>query len=246
MAKHATIKHARRSVLGALFLCCFLLIGPVIFSGCQQNKADTDKNTTESVDAFDESTPSLVPLDANTNENCVEYVLVKGQPFCSTTSVSVNADDVPVVSDKDEKLNLSLVFDDRPWKAGWSKIDDAMTMIEYTVGDETVLNWHELITSQFYSGLHTKTTPKKFATMITQQIEEQGYNVETQAFVDTPTDYIFDFKVTAPEPMVQHEIQRIFSNDKGIYALHYVIKEPSMTDETRDAWITRLEKATVK
>ncbi len=235
-----------RSVFGVLFLCCVVLTSLMVLPGCKQNKTPTDKDMTESKSTLDEATPSLVPLDANNNENCIEYVMVKGQPFCTTTSVSVNADTPPVVSDEDEKLNLAPVFDDRAWKAGWSSDDDAMTMIEYTVDDETVLNWDDLITSQFYSGLHTKTTPKEFATMITQQIKQQGYSVETQAFVDTPTEYIFDFKVAAPEAMAQHEIQRIFSNDRGIYALHYVIKEPSMTNETRDAWITRLEKATVK
>lgn len=54
--------------------------------------------------------------------------------------------------------DLNPVFDKRQWVLGWSKNNKTSKDIfeEYVLRGETVDNWSELVTIQFFNGLNTK------------------------------------------------------------------------------------------
>ena len=53
-------------------------------------------------------------------------------------------------------------FDHRHWQLGWSRNNGEAIFEEYVLEGETVENWSELITIQFYPGLEKQTNPDIF------------------------------------------------------------------------------------
>lgn len=184
---------------------------------------------------------SLIKVNSDTKEKCVEYYNYDGEMYCSTTPQSSKPAD-PVVKDYEK---LKITFDDRPWKIGWGEKNDIIQTVEYVTGDDTVDNWHELITSQFLPGAQNKVTPKEWALNAIQQIKDMGFNPVVKFIKDTPDQVIYEWRIVEPAAHQQDELQMITKDDNGLYVLHYVVKKPDMGEEERSKWIKNLENSVI-
>lgn len=157
-------------------------------------------------------------------------------------------------TDTSERLKFSL--DGRDWKKGWSKKTDTMYMIEYVVDDQTVHDWHELVTYQFFPDAQLKVNAEQLKKIFLDDMRERIPSLEVNDISSDPNDEIFEWTMrevpnhTAQDAeeernawVPQHEIDRILVGKNGIYFLHYAIKDPDISDKKREQWIDILKQA---
>lgn len=111
---------------------------------------------------------------------------------------------------------------------------------------ESIENWNELITSQFFPGLEQKVTPKEFADSFVERLKSAGYKPIVHFFKATPTQVIFEYRIEQPKNQAQDEIVMLTYDNKGLYMLHYVVKKADMGQDNRKKWVNNLEKSSIK
>lgn len=111
------------------------------------------------------------------------------------------------------------------------------------MGDD-INYWHELVTSQFFPNL--EISPKEFADKFIEKIKSLGLNPIITFHRNTPDQVIFEFRIEAPSNQAQDELQMISKGKDGLYILHYVIKEPSMSKKQRETWLKNLSQSSIK
>jgi hypothetical protein len=184
----------------------------------------------------------LIKYTPENNAKCVEYYNYQGELYCSTTALNTQPVD-PHIKDLEK---LKIMFDDRPWQAAWGKQTPLITTIEYIPFGANIDQWHELITSQFFPGLQQKMTPTQLAHLIINRSNDLGLNLIVTFIEESPQRVIFEFRVEKPENQKQDELQMITTNSKGLYVLHYVIKESDMGKVNREKWIQNLKNTKIK
>ncbi|KTD21245.1 hypothetical protein [Legionella londiniensis] len=184
----------------------------------------------------------LIKVTKENNPDCVEFYTYKGELYCSTTPIETDAIEVNIL--QDERQNI--VFDTRVWKAAWGKKSEQFTTIEYVPENENIHNWHELITSQFIPGIQDQITPIQFVESEIEQLKASGLTLKTAIIKQSPDEVIFEFRVTAPQNLIQHELQKVSKGKDGLYILHYVIKEKNMGKDKRNKWIKNLKESSIK
>lgn len=184
----------------------------------------------------------LVKITPENKAKCVEYYHYKGELYCST----VAQDSQPIDARLKDEEKLDIVFDDRPWQMVWGKQTPEMTTIEYVPNGDNINDWHELVTSQFFPGLQDKITPLQYAELIIQKIKDAGYRSIIKFFQKSNDQVIFEFRIESPDNQKQDELQMIRSDDKGIYVLHYVIKNADMGQKNRETWLQNLKDSKIK
>ena len=186
--------------------------------------------------------PGLVEVTAKNKPNCVEYYSVNGKSYCSTKALSHSNGGVTQFNYD----RVKVAFDQRSWVPAWGKNGPDMVTVEYVVKGDDINSWDELITSQYMPGAQNRTTPSEFANRVMQGLKQQVPGVKTTVLESSPKEVIFEFKIDQPKAMAQHEVQRAFWKDDGIYVVHYVIKKPDMGTAAKTAWVSRLKQATPK
>jgi hypothetical protein len=184
----------------------------------------------------------LIKVTSDNNAKCVEYYSRQNELFCSTTALQSQSIDPKLL--QHEKLNI--MFDDRYWQAAWGKNEPNITTIEYVPNGESINNWNELITSQFFPGLQEKVTPKQFAERILENLKSSGYNPIVTFHEDTSNQVIFEFRIDKPANQIQDELQMVTKDKNGLYVLHYVIKKSDMGKTDREKWVKNLKNSTIK
>ena len=197
----------------------------------------------QNVEAATMDPASLVKVSGNNNPKCVEYYIYKGETYCNTTSQSTAHPD-PKIKNYEK---LKLIFDDRAWFASWGEKNDKITTVEYLPSGGDIKNWYELVTTQFIPGIQDNVTPKQFADLTIAELKKINSIKYTTNFIDTtPDTVIFEFKVTAPDNLKQHELQKITKGSDGMYVEHYAIKVPDMDKANRDKWLNILRSTKIK
>lgn len=191
--------------------------------------------TLPSFAAIDKS--KLIKVKGNKNVNCVEYFTIKGEVYCSTTSLSDITPD-PNIKDYEKQY---IQFDNRAWQPVWSQQDKRSVKIEYLPEGDKLDNWHEMITSRFYPGLQNKITPMELASKQIEQLNKQSHDPFVNIITSDPTYVIYEFQITQPKNEAQSEIVKITAGKNGLYILRYSIKVPKMTDKTHEDWTKNMK-----
>ncbi|WP_131781387.1 hypothetical protein [Legionella gresilensis] len=186
----------------------------------------------------------LIKVNNENNPQCVEYYNYKGDTYCSTKRLQTNDASITDAIRNSEQQNI--VFDSRVWQAAWGKQDNTITTIEYLPAGDNIDNWKELITTQFIPNGQKPITPKDYLELILNNFKQTGLNPKITIWEQTPKQIIFEFKVTSPANLEQNELQKITETPKGLYLLHYVIKQPDMGQDNRQHWLNNLKASTIK
>ncbi|RUQ81019.1 hypothetical protein [Legionella septentrionalis] len=188
------------------------------------------------------SLKDLIKVSKENNPRCVEYYNYAGQVYCSTKALSTGAIDVDVLTDEKQDI----LFDSRTWRAAWGKKTDAVVTIEYIPAEGKIMEWRELVTSQFIPGIQDSITPIDFANSVIENLQNSGLSPKITFHQKTPEQVIFEFSIASPENLKQDELQKITKGKDGFYVLHYVIKETDMGDEIRNQWLQNLKDSQIK
>jgi len=135
----------------------------------------------------------------------------------------------------------SPVFDDRPWKLGWSRNQEGAVYEEYVLDGETVENWSELVTIQFFPGLNKKMSPDAFEARQKADLSSVCPSLNWESIYQSEDERIWKWNITGclgqPD---QAEIARLKKTDEGFHIWHYAIKKSSILPEKERIWLEKL------
>lgn len=184
----------------------------------------------------------LIKVTPENNPKCVEFFTYKSEMYCSNTPLLREKID-PHIKDFETQ---NIAFDDRPWAFAWGKKADYMTSVEYVPNGDDINNWHELVTSEFIPDAQDRVTPRQFSDFTVEQLKKSGFTPIITYHKDTPNQVILEYRIKSPGNLALDELQIITKGKRGMYIVHYVIKEADMQKANRDKWIDLLQKSTIK
>jgi len=118
------------------------------------------------------------------------------------------------------------VFDDRQWSLSWSNNkDDGTIFEEYTVGDEKVENWSELISIQFFPGLNKNVNLDVYEASTKINLTRACPGIIWNSHYQQEFERMWSWSIiNCPGQKDQSEIARAVTTDKGIHVFHYAVK----------------------
>lgn len=139
-----------------------------------------------------------------------------------------------------EKVNP--VFDDRSWKLGWSQNKEGAAYEEYILNGETVENWSELVTVQFFPGLNKSTNPDIFEANQKMNLSFVCPSVKWESLYQSADERIWKWSITGCQGQPdQSEIARLKRTDEGFHIWHYAIKKSPIPSEKEKTWLDKLK-----
>jgi hypothetical protein len=137
---------------------------------------------------------------------------------------------------------LGLKFDDRKWTVGWSQTNVHSRTREWVVPGESVENWHELITDEIFYGLNEQVSPTEFMDQFIASLKKVSRTATYQVINKDDQSVMFEWKTAQendkhPKIDAQYELDRIITGKRGIYFIHYAIKDPNISQDNRLRWI---------
>jgi hypothetical protein len=187
--------------------------------------------------------PGLEPLRVgDRSQTCLGYRSVQGKTFCIT-----RPDSTPVelgLASVYEPMNL--YFDNRQWEIGWWNQKTRQPLFHYVLKGQTVNNWSELLTVQFYpKPAPDRINLKKLAYEQTMFLQRLGFQPHLQLIAESPNDILYEFQVEGAGSQNEQSLIRIIRGEKGIYQVNYDSR-PTMSRKHRTTWIQLLSQATIK
>ncbi|WPY01277.1 hypothetical protein Trichorick_01186 [Candidatus Trichorickettsia mobilis] len=144
------------------------------------------------------------------------------------------------------------VFDDRKWMLAWSKFQNSSgtgkpVFDEYVISGETVDNWSELVTVQFFPGLNKDINLDVFEAQNKASLTAVCPNVDWQSLYQKPNErmWLFTSKDCSGQPD-QSELAKVVKTDEGIHFFHYAIKKAPMPELTKETWKQNLISIQIK
>jgi len=145
-----------------------------------------------------------------------------------------------------ESIKLNFALDERDWEVGWQNKTDDMYILEFVIKGQTVDNWKELITFEFFPGLQRSINCTQFAEGFVQHLKQSEPNTRVTVLYSKPNDALIEWVVTgSTKNPCQDELDRFLLGKQGIHMVHYVKKTKSLTEAERNKWIKFLESATL-
>lgn len=139
------------------------------------------------------------------------------------------------------------VFDGRQWELGWSQNKNAagtgqLVFDEYVLKGETVENWSELVTIQFFPGLNQQTNLDVFEGSLKNNIMNVCPAAVWDSFEQQKNERYWQFTVTNCKGQPnQSELVRAVKTNEGIHLFHYAIKKAPMPEDVRKTWLSNLK-----
>lgn len=140
------------------------------------------------------------------------------------------------------------VFDNREWELGWTIEQEAnapkngQIYEEYVLKGETVQNWSELVTIQFFPDLNKKTTLENFEALNKKELSKTCPSVKWRSLSNTEDERIWEWDVKDCKAAAdQSDLTRIVKTDKGVFVFHYGIKKSPMPEDKKKEWEKNLK-----
>jgi hypothetical protein len=138
---------------------------------------------------------------------------------------------------------LKLDFEKPGWRIGFQQSASTGFIIEFVTGEETVKNWTELLTVQFFPNLK-HLSPRQYAEFIEKHYRETyGDKGKVNILRITDGDALVEYRV-AGQPGIQdeHTLTRVIKGKSSLILVHYGAK-PVMNDGKKAAGLKTIEAA---
>ncbi len=129
----------------------------------------------------------------------------------------------------------SLELDPQSWKLGYEATDDSMSLYEYTLNNETVDNWTELVTIHYSPPLQI-TLARYFNQCLTflRHLSSE-YPLNTRIISSSKTSLFFEWWINEGS-LAQHEWCSIISAPDALFLVRYTTKKLDKVEEIRPLW----------
>lgn len=145
-----------------------------------------------------------------------------------------------------ESIKVNFALDDKQWDLGWSNKSEDVYILEFVPKGQTVENWKELITFEFYPGLQKKINCSQFANGFLQRLTTDEPKVRVMSYLDKPDNAIFEWVLNGSAKNAdQDELDRCIFGKQGLHMVHYVKKTKSLSLAERTKWRKFLDSATL-
>lgn len=145
-----------------------------------------------------------------------------------------------------QKINFAI--DERQWKLDYYDETQGNFIAEFVLSGETVENWSELYSLQYFEGNMQQLSKEKYTELFQQSLDQtvQGDFMFNILEKDTHSIY-YEFTV-ANDPIqdTQHEVGRIFAYGNDLYIARYTIIGDPLETSIRDQWVERLKDVTIQ
>ena len=136
------------------------------------------------------------------------------------------------------------VFDNKQWQLSVNKNHDNLRHEVYTLKNESVSNWSELITMQFIPDVKDALIfTKKFKKNLKQQCPKVKFDYMTNK--QNPNILVWEYVVTqCPGYKPKLEIAKLtLIPNKGLHIFHYATLKTNLSNEEFNDWLVRLFEA---
>lgn len=146
------------------------------------------------------------------------------------------------------RQRLDVQHDGRDWQINHRQIDRANEHIEYTLPDESVQSWRELLSAQRMIGLGGgHVTLKQLATGMKQSFLSRVPDGQWRLISSREDEITYEFIVPESSPHGrQHEVARVVRGEYDIHRVAYVRKGKPMSDGQRAQWLAVLGRSQLK
>lgn len=184
-----------------------------------------------------------------------EYLGVEKNNKNEESDTEGQIDQEPDEREKSVLVDIKLPFlkEEKGWEVGYSNLAENNIMFEFVHNGETVQNWTELATVSFYSYQSTVfPSADAYAKEVMENVEKTVKNgdgdINVNFMQESEEETILEFMVTDTKGYDdQHELQRVFLGENGIWYLHYVTKgDVPMDDNRKEKWLEYLKNVEVE
>ncbi len=139
------------------------------------------------------------------------------------------------------------VFDNREWKLGASDTSRPGGVFdEYVLSTETIDNWSELVTIQFFPGLNESTNLDVFEGASKEGLTRICPNIKWNSLYNAQSERMWSWTSTGCQGQPdQSEMVRAVKTKTGIHLFHYATKRSPIPAEIEKIWIECLKKITI-
>lgn len=140
---------------------------------------------------------------------------------------------------------INVPIDTQGWDLGYSKkVEGTGWIKEYVRPPETVSDWTQLTTLQFFDGV--RTAPGTFMDGLESMLEKQCPHVDWNVLSSDKDRILYEWKIRdCPGHQDQHELSLILIGDYGLYRAAYTKRGSPMDPAVRKQWIAWLSEAKI-
>ena len=110
------------------------------------------------------------------------------------------------------------------------------------VNGESVENWSELVTIQFFPGVQTQTNPDIFEASQRTNLSSVCPEVKWDSVSQSESERIWKWSVEGCQGQPdQSEVAILRKTDGGFHVWHYAIKKSPMPSENETIWLEKLK-----
>lgn len=130
---------------------------------------------------------------------------------------------------------------DEKWTLGWSQNQNGGLFEEYVLPGESVQNWSELVTIQFFPGLQDKTNPDIYEASIKRGLVQVCPDIQWESIEQQDGSRLWGWSIqNCPGQPDQSELAQLVRTRMGFHVVHYAIKKSPMPADKRRLWEGRL------
>lgn len=147
--------------------------------------------------------------------------------------------------DKECKENLLFSFDNREWVKGFENENDEGSIIEFTLKNESVDNWSELISVQRFFSIDNLEI---FYQLFLKDLKKSIAPAEVQSKLISQNDQVifFEWWVDGDKAVAQHEWFKMMKAPCSTLILRYTTKKLEDVEKVRGTWEKILNEARVE
>lgn len=134
--------------------------------------------------------------------------------------------------------------DSRNWAVAFRDQAADVVGIEWTVNQESVTNWTELVTENVVFIDTKKVSAQRYANYFVDQIKPTSIDFRVNPIVDTADEVVFEWshKGSGKWP-AQREIVHVFRGKDAIYRLAYTVLDTAYDESIYTAWLKNIKEA---
>ncbi|MGE4573189.1 hypothetical protein [Parachlamydia sp.] len=150
-----------------------------------------------------------------------------------------------VIESKECREQLKFSFDDREWKEDFQSNDQIGSITEYTLKNETVTDWSELVTVQKLIPIKVSAYDYYLDFVKGLKKEVNPLEVRSQVLKQSEDDILFEWSISGRDGLSQHEWFRLIKTPQSTWVLRYTTKKLQDVEKQRPIWEKILNSATL-
>lgn len=131
---------------------------------------------------------------------------------------------------------IEFTFDNRKWKKDYEQKAQEAAIIEFTLENESVQNWSELVTIQKFIPLNIAVEDyyKEYLKLLKQSVNPS--TVDSKILSQDENSIFFEWWIDDQGPNAQHEWFKLFKSPNAYYAFRYTTKKMDKIGKAGESW----------